>query len=61
MPFDPMVHGGLFLAAFLAATLLPLQSEAALVALLLAYAWIDGGEEALHPIVQPIDVPEHAR
>ena len=36
MPFDPMVHGGLFLAAFLAATLLPLQSEAALVALLLA-------------------------
>ena len=36
MPFDPMIHGGLFLAAFLAATLLPLQSEAALVALLLA-------------------------
>ena len=36
MPIDPMVHGGLFLAAFLAATLLPLQSEAALVALLLA-------------------------
>ncbi|WP_282595931.1 hypothetical protein [Altererythrobacter sp. TH136] len=34
---------------------------AALVALLLAYAWIDGGEEAIHPIVQPIDVPEHAR
>ena len=36
MPFDPMIHGGLFLAAFLAATLLPLQSEAALLALLLA-------------------------
>ncbi|AKC87096.1 YqaA family protein [Pseudoxanthomonas suwonensis] len=30
------VYGGLFLAAFLAATLLPMQSEAALVALLLA-------------------------
>lgn len=30
------VLGGLFLAAFLAATLLPMQSEAALVALLLA-------------------------
>lgn len=34
---------------------------AALVALLLAYAWIDGGEEALHPIVQPVAVPEHAQ
>jgi membrane protein YqaA with SNARE-associated domain len=31
-----MMYGGLFLAAFLAATLLPMQSEAALVALLLA-------------------------
>lgn len=31
-----VVYGGLFLAAFLAATLLPMQSEAALVALLLA-------------------------
>ena len=31
-----LAYGGLFLAAFLAATLLPMQSEAALVALLLA-------------------------
>lgn len=31
-----IAYGGLFLAAFLAATLLPMQSEAALVALLLA-------------------------
>ena len=30
------VYGGLFLAAFVAATILPMQSEAALVALLLA-------------------------
>jgi membrane protein YqaA with SNARE-associated domain len=36
MPVEPMIYGGLFLAAFLAATLLPMQSEAALVALLLA-------------------------
>jgi membrane protein YqaA with SNARE-associated domain len=33
---DIAVYGGLLLAAFLAATLLPMQSEAALVALLLA-------------------------
>ena len=31
---------------------------AVLVALLLVYAWIDGGEAPLRPIVQPIDVPE---
>lgn len=36
MPVELMIYGGLFLAAFLAATLLPMQSEAALVALLLA-------------------------
>jgi len=36
MPLELIVYGGLFLAAFLAATLLPMQSEAALVALLLA-------------------------
>jgi hypothetical protein len=30
---------------------------AALIALLLVYAWIDGGEEPLRPIVDPIDVP----
>ena len=30
---------------------------AALVTLLLVYAWIDGGEEPLRPMVQPIDVP----
>ena len=33
----------------------------ALVVLLLVYAWIDGGEEALHPISEPIAVPEHAQ
>jgi len=32
-----------------------------IVALLLIYAWIDGGEEALHPIVQPIPVPAAAQ
>ena len=31
---------------------------AVLVALVLVYAWIDGGEEPLRPIVQPIEVPE---
>lgn len=36
MPASLMAYGGLFLAAFLAATLLPAQSEALLVALLLA-------------------------
>lgn len=38
---DPAVYGGLFLAAFLAATILPMQSEAALVGALLA-----GGQPA---------------
>lgn len=33
---DPAVYGGLFLAAFLAATILPMQSEALLVGALLA-------------------------
>jgi hypothetical protein len=32
----------------------------ALVVLLLAYAWIDGGEEPLRPIAQPVQVPESA-
>jgi membrane protein YqaA with SNARE-associated domain len=36
MAFDLAVYGGLFLAAFAAATMLPMQSEALLVALLLA-------------------------
>ena len=31
---------------------------AALIALLV-YAWIDGGEEPLRPIVEPIAVPEN--
>jgi hypothetical protein len=34
---------------------------AAVVALLLVYAWIDGGEEVLHPIAQSIDLPEQAQ
>lgn len=36
MLVDLAAYGGLFLAAFLAATILPMQSEAALVALILA-------------------------
>lgn len=31
---------------------------AALIALVLVYAWIDGGEEPIRPMVDPIDVPE---
>ena len=34
---------------------------AALIALVLVYAWIDGGEEPLRPITQPIDVPGAAQ
>jgi hypothetical protein len=30
---------------------------AALIALLLIYAWIDGGEEPLRMVVEPITVP----
>ena len=33
----------------------------ALVVALLAYAWIDGGEEPLRPMVEPVPVPEHVR
>jgi hypothetical protein len=33
----------------------------AVVVLVLIYAWIDGGERALHPIVQPVPVPASAR
>lgn len=29
-----------------------------LVALVLAYAWIDGGEEPLQPIAEPVGMPE---
>lgn len=32
----------------------------ALVAALLFYAWIDGGEEAVRPIAERIDLPETA-
>lgn len=31
---------------------------AAALALLLAYAWIDGGREPLREITEPIDVPD---
>ena len=30
----------------------------ALVAALLLYAWIDGGEEPLRPIAEPVSLPE---
>lgn len=33
----------------------------ALVVLLLAYAWFDGGEEPLRPIAEPVEVPEPAQ
>jgi hypothetical protein len=31
---------------------------AALLVALLVYAWIDGGEQPLRPIVQPVPLPE---
>jgi hypothetical protein len=34
---------------------------AALIAAILVYAWIDGGEQPLRPIVEPIAVPEGAQ
>jgi hypothetical protein len=34
---------------------------AALLGALLLYAWIDGGEEPLRPIVQPVAMPEGVR
>lgn len=33
----------------------------AIVVLVLIYAWIDGGERPLRPIVEPVAVPETAR
>jgi hypothetical protein len=35
-----------------------LAGIAAIVLLVLAYAWIDGGREPLRPISEPIPVPE---
>lgn len=32
----------------------------ALIAALLLYAWIDGGEERLRPISEPVPLPETA-
>ena len=32
-----------------------------LLVALLVYAWIDGGEEPLRPIVEPVAVPENAQ
>lgn len=29
--------------------------------LLLIYAWFDGGEEPVRPIIQPVELPEQAR
>lgn len=34
---------------------------ALLVLAVLIAAWIDGGEEPLHPIEQPVELPESAR
>jgi hypothetical protein len=34
---------------------------ATLVLLILAYAWIDGGEEPIHSIAEPVQVPEAGR
>jgi hypothetical protein len=33
----------------------------AVVAVVLVYAWIDGGEEPVRPIVEPVAVPEAAK
>jgi len=33
---------------------------AALALMVIAYAWIDGGSEPVHPISQPVEVPEMA-
>ncbi len=32
----------------------------ALIMLLLIFAWIDGGEEPVHEIVQPVELPDAA-
>lgn len=32
----------------------------ALVAALLIYAWVDGGEQPLRPIAEPVALPENA-
>ena len=34
---------------------------AVIVALVMAYAWIDGGEEDLHDITMPVAIPGGAR
>lgn len=34
---------------------------ALLVALVLVYAWIDGGEEPIRPMAEPVALPEHAQ
>ena len=34
---------------------------AALLGVLLVYAWIDGGERPLRPVVQPVPLPEGVR
>lgn len=33
----------------------------AIVVLLLVYAWIDGGEEPLRPIAEPVELPAAAQ
>jgi hypothetical protein len=33
----------------------------AMVIALLVYAWIDGGEEPLRPIIEPVALPERAQ
>ena len=33
----------------------------ALASALLLYAWVDGGEEPLRPIVEPVPLPENVR
>jgi hypothetical protein len=34
---------------------------AALIALVLVYAWIDGGEEPVRPVIEPIAAPGSAQ
>jgi hypothetical protein len=47
--------------AFLAMTGKRIGWIIAVLVALLVYAWIDGGEEPLRPIVEPIAVPENAQ
>lgn len=56
MAFQIKMHSSVYRTIWLAAL-----AMLALTIGVLAYAWIDGGEEPLRPIVQSIPLPESAR